>query len=65
MIKKYKESKIVKKCLGWINLLVVSRGKCNNDIKMENSTGNLSIINRACYITGPKKQSQVCPSVEW
>ena len=33
MIKKYKESKIVKKCLGWINLLVVSRGKCNNGIK--------------------------------
>ena len=39
MIKiKYKESKIVKKCLGWINLLVVSRGKCNNGIKRENST---------------------------
>ena len=29
----YKESKIVKKCLGWINLLVVSRGKCNNGSK--------------------------------
>ena len=48
--KKYKESKIVKKCLGWINLLVVSRGKCNNDIKRENPTGSLSIINRAYLI---------------
>ena len=50
MIKKYKESNIVKKCLGWINLLVVSRGKCNNDIKRENPTGSLSIINRAYLI---------------
>ena len=51
MIKKiYKESKIVKKCLGWINLLVVSRGKCNNGIKRENSTGSLSIINRTYLI---------------
>ena len=50
MIKKYKESKIVKKCLGWINLLVVSRGKCNNGIKRENPTGSLSIINRAYLI---------------
>ena len=33
--KKYKESKIVEKCLGWINLLVVSRDKCNNGIKRE------------------------------
>ena len=33
MIRKYKESKIVKKCLRWINLLVVSRDKCNNGIK--------------------------------
>ena len=41
-----KERKIMKKCLGWINLLVVSRGKCNNDIKRENSTEILSIINR-------------------
>ena len=48
MIKKYKESKIVKKCLGWINLLVVSRGKCNNGIKRENSTESLSI--------GPKRE---------
>ena len=39
MIKKYKESKIVKKCLRWINLLVVSGGKCSNGIKRENSTG--------------------------
>ena len=46
MIKKYKESKIVKKCLGWINLLVVSRGKFNNGIKRENSTGVVSIINK-------------------
>ena len=46
----YKESKIVKKCLGWINLLVVSRGKCNNSIKRENSSGSLSIMNRA-YLT--------------
>ena len=48
--KTYKESKIVKKCLGRINLLVVSRGKCNNGIKRENSTGSLSIINRAYLI---------------
>ena len=48
--KKYKESKIVKKCLGWINLLVVSRGKCNNGIKRENPTGSLSVINRAYLI---------------
>ena len=47
MIKKYKESKIVKKCLGWINLQVVCRGKCNDGIKREYSTGSLSIINRA------------------
>ena len=46
--KKYKESKIVKKWLGWINLLVVSRGKCNNGIKRENSTESLSI--------GPKRE---------
>ena len=26
-----------KKCLGWINLLVGSRVKCNNGIKRENS----------------------------
>ena len=50
MIKKYKGNKIVKKCLRWINLLVVSRGKCNNDIKRENSAGSLSIINRAYLI---------------
>ena len=50
MIKKYKESKIVKKSLGWRNLLVVSRGKCNNGIRRENYTGNLSIINMACLI---------------
>ena len=58
MIKKYKESKIVKKCLGWINLLVVSRGKCNNDIKRENSTGSSSIISfqDIPYIAGPKRE---------
>ena len=58
MIKKYKESKIVKKCLGWINLLVVSRGKCNNDIKRENSTGSLPIITfqDIPYIAGPKRE---------
>ena len=39
---KDKESKTVKKCLRWINLFVVSKDKCNNDIKRENSTGNLS-----------------------
>ena len=50
MIKKYKENKIVKKFLGWINLLVVSRGKCNNGIKRENSTESLSIINRTYLI---------------
>ena len=49
MIKNYKESKIVKKCLGWINLLAVCRGKCNNDIERENSTGSLSVINRAYH----------------
>ena len=36
----------MKKRLRWINLLVVSRGKCNNGIKRENSAGILSIINR-------------------
>ena len=50
MIRKYKESKIVKKCLRWINLLIVSRDKCNNGIKRENSSGSLSIINRADLI---------------
>ena len=33
--------------------MVVAWDKCNNDIKRENSTGSLSIINRA-YIAGPK-----------
>ena len=50
MIKKYKESKIVKKSLRWINLLVGFRNKCNIDIERENSTGSLSIINRAYLI---------------
>ena len=50
MIKKYKERKIVKKCLRWINLLLVCSGKCNNGIKRENFTGSLSIINRAYLI---------------
>ena len=60
----YKESKILKKCLGWINLLVVSTGKCNNDIKRENSTRSLSIINRA--LAGPKREGMLLPSaVEW
>ena len=47
----------MKKYLGWINLLVVSRGKCNNGIKRENSAGSLSIIKRAYipYIAGPKR----------
>ena len=44
LMKKYKESQIVKKCLRWINLQVVSRGKCNNDIKRKSSTGSLSIM---------------------
>ena len=48
----------MKKYLGWINLLVVSRGKCNNGIKRENSAGSLSIIKRAYipYIAGPKRE---------
>ena len=50
MIKKYKEIKIVKKCLGWINLSVVFKGKCNNGIKRESSTRSISIINRAYLI---------------
>ena len=50
MTEKYKESKIVKKCHRWINLLVVSRDKCNNGIKMENYTRSLSVINRAWLI---------------
>ena len=37
----------MKKCLTWINLQLVSKDKCNNGTKRENSTGNLSIINRA------------------
>ena len=63
MIKKYKENKIVKKCLRWINLLVVSRVKCNNGIKRENSTGSLSIIKRA-YLIKQGQNEKVCPSVE-
>ena len=43
-------SKIVKKCLRSINLQVVSKDKCNNGIKREKSTGNLSIIYRANLI---------------
>ena len=50
MIKKYKESKIVTKCLRWINLLVVSTNKCNNGIERQNSTGSLSIIKRVYLI---------------
>ena len=48
----------MKKYLGWINLLVVSRGKCNNAIKRENSAESLSIINRAYipYIAVPKRE---------
>ena len=49
MIRKYKESKIVKKCLRWINLLVVSRGKCNNGIKRENSTKSSRIKSVKVY----------------
>ena len=49
-MKKYKESKIVRKYLGWKNLLAVSKGKCNNGIKKGNSTGSLSIIKRAYLI---------------
>ena len=56
--KKYKESEIVKKCLGWINLLVVSRGKCNNGIKRENSTGSLSIIKEAKHYIDKKTKSR-------
>ena len=43
-MKKYKENQIVKKCPRWLNLQVVSRGKCNNDIKSKSSTGSLSIM---------------------
>ena len=56
MIKiKYKESKIVKKCLGWINLLVVSRGKCNMALKGKFylSSGkelHFSTLNRTCFV---------------
>ena len=48
----------MKKCLRWINLLVVFRDKCNNGIKKENSTGSLSIINRVylIYIVGSKQE---------
>ena len=63
MIKNYKEIKIVEKCLRWINLLVVSRGKCNNGIKRKNSTGNLSIINRT-YLRWQGRNEKVCPSGE-
>ena len=60
MIKKYKESKIVKKSLRWINLLVGFRNKCNIDIERENSTGSLSIINRA-YLIQQGQNEKVCP----
>ena len=63
MIKNYKEIKIVEKCLRWINLLVVSRGKCNNGIERKNSTGNLSIINRT-YLRWQGQNEKVCPSGE-
>ena len=43
MIEKYKERKIVKKCHRGIYLLAVSRDKCNNGIKREN-TESLPII---------------------
>ena len=60
MIKKYKESKIVKKCLGWINLLVVSRGKHNNGITRKNSAGSLSNINGTNLINQGQNE-KVCP----
>ena len=63
MIKKYKESKIVKKWLRWINLQVTSKDECNNDIKRKNSTGNLSIINRE-YLIQQSQNEKVCPLVE-
>ena len=48
----------MKKCLGWINLLVVSRGKCNNGIKRKNSTGSRIINNQQDipHIAGPKPE---------
>ena len=52
----------MKKCLGWINLLVVSRGKCNNGIKRENSTGSLSKIR--AYLIQQGQNEKVCPSLE-
>ena len=56
MIKiKYKESKIVKKCLGWINLLVVSRGKCNMALK-----GKILLIFRKRTTLFNFKQDMFC-----
>ena len=63
MITIKKEGKIVKKCLRWINLLVVSRDKCNNGIKRENLFGNLSMINRV-YLIQQVQHKKVCPLVE-
>ena len=53
----------MKKCLDWINILVASRGKCNNGIKRVNSTGSLSTTNRA-YLIELGQNEKVCPSVE-
>ena len=55
---------IVKKCFRWINLQVVSRDKCSNGIKKENSTKNLSITNKA-YLIQQGQNEKVCPLVEW
>ena len=48
----------MEKCLGWINLLVVSSGKCNNGIKRENFTGSLSIIKEAKHYIDKKTKSR-------
>ena len=61
---KDKESKIVKKWLRWINLLVVSKDKCNNGTKREKSTGNLPIITMA-YLIYQGQKEKVCPLEEW
>ena len=44
--------------------MVVSGGKCNNGIKRGNSTGSLSIINRA-YLIYEVQNKKVYPSKVW
>ena len=58
MTKKIKKSKIVEKYLRGINLQVVSKDKCINGIKRENSAGNFynNQTGHIPYIAGSKRE---------